>query len=109
MIPRATAGFLQRLRQPQLRGRFTALLACAVFVAGIAHAAHFHKIEPGHAHDLHLSCLLCLHADRAAPPPQLPAPPRVVPARCIRTISRAALCPAGSIVRRYFARAPPLA
>ncbi len=59
------------MRRCPLR-RLVALVAvCAVFVGGLAQAAHFHKNESARG-ATHLQCLLCAHADRWAGPPELP-------------------------------------
>lgn len=58
-------------RWPQQR--LIALVAVfAVFGAGVAQAAHFHKNEGARGAETHLQCLLCAHADRSAGPPVLP-------------------------------------
>jgi hypothetical protein len=65
-------GPLNSMRRCPLR-RLVALVAvCAVFVGGLAQAAHFHKNESARGADTHLQCLLCAHADRWAGPPELP-------------------------------------
>ena len=48
------------------------LAVVALFLAGLAQAAHFHKNDPTRGSETHLQCLLCLHADRWAGPPELP-------------------------------------
>lgn len=101
---------IRTLRRPRLRQRLVLLAACAVFIAGIAHAAHFHRDELAQGRlDLHPACLLCMHADRAAPPPQLPEPPRLAPARCLLAAPLTSLCPSGRMAGLYRARAPPAA
>jgi len=53
--------------------RSVAVLAMfALFLAGYAQAAHFHKQTTGHRAETHLQCLLCLHADRWTGPPEVP-------------------------------------
>jgi hypothetical protein len=65
-------GALNRLRRRPLR-RFIALVAAfAVFTGGLAQASHFHKNESTRGAETHLQCLLCMHADRWAGPPELP-------------------------------------
>jgi hypothetical protein len=58
-------------RWPQQR--LVALVAvCALFGGSLAQAAHFHKNEGSRGAETHLQCLLCVHADRWAGPPELP-------------------------------------
>jgi hypothetical protein len=53
--------------------RLVALVAVfALFGGSVAQAAHFHKSEGARGADTHLQCLLCVHADRGAGPPELP-------------------------------------
>jgi hypothetical protein len=60
------------MRRWRLR-RLVALVAVfALFGAGLAQAAHFHKNEGARGPDTHLQCLLCVHADRWAGPLELP-------------------------------------
>jgi hypothetical protein len=98
---------LRHLFRPALRRRIALLAALALCVGGMAQAAHFHKSEPLRGTDVHLQCLLCLHADRSAAPPVLP---RVTPAplRLVRlaqvTVATGATC-AGT--PSYLARGPP--
>jgi len=100
---------LHTLFNPTLRRRIALLAALALCVGGIVQAAHFHKSEPLRGADVHLQCLLCAHADRAAAPPVLP---RVVqtPLWLVQCTSEA---PPGSLptalARPYQARAPPAA
>jgi len=98
---------LRRFRRCSPRRCIAVLAALAVFGAGIAQAAHFHKHEPAHGNDLHLQCLLCMHADRAAGPPELPAAPRLAPLRSIASVPLTTLCPTGVCAGLYQARGPP--
>ena len=67
-----TTAPLNPLRRWPLR-RLVALIAVfAVFGGGLAQAAHFHKNEGLRGAETHLQCLLCMHADRWAGPPELP-------------------------------------
>lgn len=63
---------LQSLRRPLLRQSLALLATVALLIAGMAQAAHFHKDDSNRGVDTHLQCLLCLHVDRWAGPPQLP-------------------------------------
>jgi hypothetical protein len=50
-------------------------MMAALFCAGMARAAHFHKLELAPQDTQHLECLLCIDANHlAAPPPLLKAP-----------------------------------
>jgi len=100
---------LHTLFNPTLRRRIALLAALALCVGGIVQAAHFHKSEPLRGADVHLQCLLCAHADRAAAPPALP---RVVQAplwlvQCTSEIAPRRPDTAPSVP--YQARAPPAA
>lgn len=97
-----------RLRRWHLR-RLVALVAVlAVFGAGLAQAAHFHKNEGLRGAETHLLCQLCMHADRWAGPPELPQ--QQGPALAVSTViaplttTAQSLPPAGF----YDARGPPL-
>ncbi|HEY3730275.1 MAG TPA: hypothetical protein VGL28_03325 [Steroidobacteraceae bacterium] len=99
---------LQRLRSWRLRRLIALLAVCAVFGAGVAQAAHYHKNESARGFDTHVQCLLCMHADRSAGPPELPryAPP-------VFTLSVAVTLLIAARARRspaifYHARGPPL-
>jgi hypothetical protein len=50
---------------------------------------------------------LCMHADRAAGPPELPAAPRLAPLRSIASVPLTTLCPTGVCAGLYQARGPP--
>jgi hypothetical protein len=101
-------GALNRLRRRPLR-RLVALVAVfAVFIGGLAHAAHFHKNESAHSAETHLQCLLCMHADRWAGPPELPqhTGPTLTLSRVVTPLAaeQPIYLPAGF----YDARGPPL-
>jgi len=103
-----TATPLSRLRRWHLRRLLALMAVFAVFGAGLAQAAHFHKNEGLRGAETHLQCQLCMHADRWAGPPELPQqhrPPLVV-SSVIAPLTTAAhrLPPAGF----YDARGPPL-
>jgi hypothetical protein len=69
--------------------RLSALIAVfAVFGGGLAQAAHFHKNEGARGAETHLQCLLCVHADRWAGPPELPKHTGVIAALSVREPSR---------------------
>jgi hypothetical protein len=65
-------GPLNRMRRWPLRRLIALIAVFAVFGGGLAQAAHFHKNEGARGADTHLQCLLCVHADRWAGPPELP-------------------------------------
>jgi hypothetical protein len=98
--------FLQLRRRP-LRRCVTLLAACAIFMAGLAQAAHFHKDAPARGVDTHLSCLLCMHADRWAGPPELPA--MLSPVADVDTLTSPLTTtgPGQHRVAPYEARGPP--
>ncbi|HEY1724426.1 MAG TPA: hypothetical protein VGF89_03310 [Steroidobacteraceae bacterium] len=99
---------LQRLRTWRLRRLLALLAVCAVFGAGIAQAAHYHKNEGARGFDTHVQCLLCMHADRSAGPPELPryAPP--VFALTVAVTLLIAARPRRAQAVCYDARGPPL-
>jgi hypothetical protein len=102
------AGTLNRLRRWPLR-RLVALVAVfAVFGGGLAQAAHFHKNEGACGAETHLQCLLCVHADRWAGPPELPQ--RTGPVLTVSTLIAplTAAPPSRSRAGFYDARGPPL-
>ena len=105
---------LTALRRRPARRLFSLLATLALLFAGFAQAAHIHKDHPGHignparSADTHLQCLLCLHADRSAGPPQLPqvATPALTASTLICTSD--APNPDRFTPRCYDARGPPL-
>ena len=103
-----TATPLLRLRGWHLR-RLVALLAVlAVFGAGLAQAAHFHKNEGLRGAETHLQCQLCMHADRWAGPPELPQQqgPTLAVSSVIAPLTTTAH--SRSAAGFYDARGPPL-
>jgi hypothetical protein len=60
------------LRRQPVRRTVSILAAFALLWAGFAHAAHYHRFDGARSADTHLQCLLCLHVDRWAAPPELP-------------------------------------
>jgi hypothetical protein len=60
------------MRRWPLRRLIALIAVFAVFGGGLAQAAHFHKSEGARGAETHLQCLLCVHADRWAGPPELP-------------------------------------
>jgi hypothetical protein len=66
------------LRRRPTRRLFSLLATLALLFAGFAQAAHVHqaahvnKGDTARTADTHLQCLLCLHVDRSAGPPELP-------------------------------------
>lgn len=60
------------MRRWPLRRLIALVAVCALFGASLAQAAHFHKNESARGAETHLQCLLCVHADRGAGPPELP-------------------------------------
>jgi hypothetical protein len=101
-------GPLNRMRRWPLRRLIALVAVFAVFGAGLAQAAHFHKNEGGRGAETHLQCLLCVHADRWAGPPELPQ--QTGPTLAISMVI-APLTAAGLSRQRagfYDARGPPL-
>jgi hypothetical protein len=84
--------------------RLVVLLACTAFLlSNFAHASHVHT-KSG---QVDLSCQLCQHFDRSAPPPTPPA--LITPTAFLTTTPQSADC-IGCVVERaysYFARGPP--
>jgi len=99
---------LSALRRWQLRRLVALIAALAVFGAGLAQAAHFHKNEGLRGAETHLQCQLCMHADRWAGPPELAQ--QHGPTLAISTI----VAPLTTVARSqppagfYDARGPPL-
>ena len=94
-------------RWPQQR--LIALIAVfALFGGGLAQAAHFHKNEGARGAETHLQCLLCVHADRWAGPPELPRHigPTLKVSAVVVTFKAATPSPAAAGF--YDARGPPL-
>ena len=60
------------MRRSPLRRLIALIAVFALFGGGLAQAAHFHKNESARGAETHLQCLLCVHADRWAGPPELP-------------------------------------
>jgi hypothetical protein len=60
------------LRRKPVRRAVGILAALALAWAGFAQAAHYHRFDSARNVDTHLQCLLCLHIDRWAGPPELP-------------------------------------
>jgi hypothetical protein len=90
-----------------VRRRIALLAALALCAGGIAQAAHFHKSEPLRGADLHLQCLLCVHADRTAGPPVMPRV-AAAPLRLLE-LNRMSVTPgeACACASAYLARGPP--
>jgi len=94
--------------RPKPRRHITLVVVLAIFLAGIAQAAHYHKSEPTRGTtDVH--CLLCLYAGGTAGPPAIA---RAVPGAVRYSSYR---FPAASVLPLthrpvpYQARGPPLA
>jgi hypothetical protein len=97
------------MRRWPLRRLIALVAVCALFGASLAQAAHFHKNEGARGADTHLQCLLCVHADRWAGPPDLPQHTR--PTLALLTLI-APLAAAEPILPRalfYDIRGPPSA
>jgi hypothetical protein len=101
-------GPLNRMRRWPLRRLIALVAVFAVFGGGLAQAAHFHKNEGARGVETHLQCLLCVHADRWAGPPELPqhSGPTLAVSTVIAPLTAAAPTAARSTF--YNARAPPL-
>jgi hypothetical protein len=98
---------LHSLRRPLLRQSLALLATVALLLSGLAQAAHFHRSDTARGAETHLQCLLCLHADRWAGPPDLPkaaAPSLTAIALVVFLTISAASC---RFPRRYDARGPP--
>ena len=99
---------LSVLRRWRLRQLVALIAVFAVFGAGIAQAAHFHKNEGLRGAETHLQCQLCMHADRWAGPPELPQQhgPTLAVSSVIASLTTTAHSrPAAGF---YDARGPPL-
>jgi hypothetical protein len=99
---------LNRLRHWPARRLIALIAVLAVFGGGLAQAAHFHKNEGLHGAETHLQCLLCVHADRWAGPPELPQ--HIGPTFAVSTLIAPLVTTAVSRRRAgfYDARGPPL-
>jgi hypothetical protein len=91
----------------RLRRRIAIVMAMAVLLAGIAQAAHFHKLELGQHSDVHLQCLLCLHSAGTAGPPEVVR--LVQGAVTVRAFVSPAIAslPQDAAIASYDARGPP--
>jgi hypothetical protein len=96
------------MRRWPLRRLIALIAVFAVFGGGLAQAAHFHKNEGARGAETHLQCLLCVHADRWAGPPDLPQQigPTLAISALILPLTAAA--PAAAHAEFYDARGPPL-
>jgi hypothetical protein len=96
------------MRRWPLRRLIALVAVFAVFGGGLAQAAHFHKNEGARGAETHLQCLLCVHADRWAGPPELPqhAGPTLAVSTVIVPLT--ATAPTAARVAFYHARGPPL-
>ena len=101
-------GPLNRMRRWPLRRLIALIAVFAVFGGGLAQAAHFHKNEGARGAETHLQCLLCVHADRWAGPPELPkhAGPTLAISAAIAKLTAAQ--PTAARAAFYDARGPPL-
>jgi hypothetical protein len=101
-------GPLNRMRRWPLRRLIALVAVFAVFGGGVAQAAHFHKNEAGRGAETHLQCLLCVHGDRWAGPPELPQ--QTGPTLAISTIIAPLTAAAPNRPRAgfYDIRGPPL-
>jgi len=99
---------LNTLRRRPTRRAVTVLAAVALFLAGFAQAAHFHKNDTARSPETHLQCLLCLHVDRWAGAPELPksALPAVTAHALI--VAHAVSFDSVGCSHCYDARGPPL-
>ncbi|MFI4868212.1 MAG: hypothetical protein ACHQDD_02530 [Steroidobacterales bacterium] len=99
---------LNRLRRSPLRRLIALIAVFAVLGAGLAQAAHFHKNEGARGAETHLQCLLCVHADRWAGPPELPQ--HTGPTLAVSTVIAplAVAGPSRPHAGFYDARGPPL-
>jgi hypothetical protein len=84
--------------------RLVVLLACTAFLfSTYAHASHVHT-KSG---QVDVSCQLCQHFDRSAPPP---SPPALIAPTAFLTATPSFPDSTGRVVERaysYFARGPP--
>lgn len=98
---------LRNLLKPSQLRRIAMLAAFALFVGGIAQAAHIHKSAAYGNTDVHAQCLLCMHADRAAGPAELPRVVLAVPLGLQRVIEPGATPFVSAQTSPYQARGPP--
>ena len=101
-------GPLNALRRWPLRRLIALIAVFALFSGGLAQAAHVHKNEGARGAETHLQCLLCVHADRWAGPPELPkhAGPTLAISAAIAKLTAAQ--PTAARAAFYDARGPPL-
>jgi hypothetical protein len=90
-----------------MRHLIVTIMALSVGVAGIAQAAHFHRVDTQDHAGADIRCLLCAHSERAAAPSVAAAPllfqiawTLLLPILCV------AVC-AGTVTTAFRARAPP--
>ena len=101
-------GPLNALRRWPLRRLIALIAVFALFSGGLAQAAHVHKNESARGAETHLQCLLCVHADRWAGPPELPQ--CTGPTSAVSTVIApfTAAQPSRPRPGFYHARGPPL-
>ena len=89
-----------------MRNQIVRAVIFAVIIGGIAHAAHFHKEEPGRYDRAHVDCLLCMYLAGGAGPPDVFIPGVVFPA-FFESPSQQTFAPKGVAAAPYEARGPP--
>ena len=96
------------MRRSPLRRLIALIAVFALFGGGLVQAAHFHKNEGARGAETHLQCLLCVHADRWAGPPELPK--HIAPTLAVSTVITplTAAQPSRPRAGFYDIRGPPL-
>jgi hypothetical protein len=90
-----------------MRRSVAVLAMMALFLAGFAQAAHFHRNDPVRGNETHPQCLLCLHADRWAGPAELPRLSARILTGGTMVVVAAAVSPTPLCLHGYDARGPP--
>jgi hypothetical protein len=90
-----------------MRRAVSLLAAFALMWAGFAYAAHYHRAESAGSTDTHLTCLLCLHVDRAAGPAELPQASAPLLTGGTLILARSTSFNSQQTPRSYDARGPP--
>jgi hypothetical protein len=98
---------LPLLRRHPARRTVSILAALALMWAGFALAAHVHRVDSARGVDTHPQCLLCLHIDRGAAPPELPRISEALLAGGSRVLPPTASTDSQQQPRPYDARGPP--
>jgi hypothetical protein len=100
---------LSVVRRHTIRRAISLLAAVALLWAGFAQAAHYHRTEHAGTAGTDSQCLLCLHVDRSAPPPEAPKAVGPVLVDGTPVLQAGILLQSREYAGSYDARGPPRA